>query len=426
MSRKLFLIPLYLLAVSILVIGSLPVPVQAQEGDPEGAGNVILIDSNLQTPSNPDIAWGPACGKFLVVYDRKVSNTDYNIWGRYINSDGSPYLAPFRITSAATKQANPAVAWNQAGGNYMVAWEDFSAGHWQIYAQRWGCKKLGIGGAVALAPAAVDTTQRLNPDVACGYFTDITRRGCWVVWEDLRNLNLSWDIYGQWVSHLGVPAGGGNIRISLNASSQRYPAITQNPESTGCKENSFMVAWTDARNTAVSGFDIYSQQLDNIGRCGLNLPVTRNAGNQMYPDLAYGTVNNAYQVVWQDYRNVNTDIYARRINSAGGGMGADFALSNPPTNQSRPAVCYSTNAVNQFNTVWHDNRVPANLLGIYGQRSVGNGVLIGTPANVNYLIVNSANNETRPAIAYSSVSNRYFVVWVNSTTGIEGRAIWWP
>ena len=61
----------------------------------------------------------------------------------------------------------------------------------------------------------------------------------------------------------------------------------------------------------------------------------------------------------------------------------------------------------------------AGNLDVYGQRSGGAGGLVGG----NIPIANSANNETRPAIAYSSVSNIFFVVWTDAVQGIEGVAV---
>ncbi len=405
MKAKHFFFPVMLLIVSLSLVGAPPDPVQAQE---EAA--VVPIDG-AETPNNPDVAWNAlsTCRKFLVVYDRKRTDTDYNIWGRYVSDDGSAAGAgPFQITNNLSKQMTPAVTYNVGGGNYLVAWEDNRHGQWEIYAQLWNCAKQSVNAAVRITNNA---SHQLAPDVACGK----SPTGCWVVWEDFRN--GQWEIYGQRLTVAGALVGG-NVRLTNNASIQRYPTITRNPENTGCALESFMVAWQDSRNSANTGTDIYIQQLDNLGAlCGGNLAVTNALGNQMYPDLAYGTTNNAYQVVWQDQRNGNADIYGRRVNANGAGIGGDFSLSIvAPSNQSRPAVCYGSTP-NRFNTVWYDLR--AGNLDVYGQRSLGGGGLVG----VNFAIANSANSETRPAIAYSSNANIFFVVWTDATQGIEGIAV---
>ncbi len=416
MKARLSLFSAMLLVVSLFLIAGLAVPVRAQDDgpveEPIAAEAVIPIDG-LETPNNPDVAWNAlnTCRKFLVVYDRKRTDTDYNIWGRYVANNGAVVGAgPFQITpnTATTKQMTPAVTYNVGGGNYLVAWEDNRHGQWEIYAQLWNCAKQSVNAAVRITTNA---SHQLSPDVACGK----SPTGCWVVWEDFRN--GQWEIYGQRLTVAGALAGG-NVRLTNNASIQRYPTITRNPEDTGCALESFMVAWQDSRNSANTGTDIYIQQLDNLGAlCGGNMAVTTNKGNQMYPDLAYGTTNNAYQVVWQDHRNGNADIYARRVNPAGAGIGGDFWLSNlAPSSQSRPAVCYGSTP-NRFNAVWYDMR--AGNLDVYGQRSGGAGGLVGG----NIPIANSANNETRPAIAYSSVANIFFVVWTDAVDGIEGVAV---
>jgi hypothetical protein len=243
--------------------------------------------------------------------------------------------------------------------------------------------------------------------VICGY----NPHGCWVVWQDLRNGN--YDIYGQWLDGAGALVGA-NVPISTASDSQQKPAIAYNPEPTGCAPESFLVVWAD-RRTATNGYDIYGQQLDNLGPCGGgNVPIYAGARDQGEPDVAYGTAKDRYQVVWHDYRNsAAPDIYARMIplNIA---PPASFSLSTATGTQSLPAIAYNS-AADQFLTIWEDN-------------GSGNWDVRGRPTNglgvpgAMVPIVATGEQERHPAIAYNPATVHYFAAWDSDGSNILGRA----
>jgi len=382
------------------------------EFDPYGIGAILDLDLSAKLQRRPDVAWNQSCNKFLAVYDRKRTDVDYDIWGRYISGSGLVLGAgPFRLTTDGLKQQVPAIAYNDAGDNYLVVWQDNRDGNWEIYAQLWNCQKTNVNDALNLTNNA---SHQLAPDVICGYSAG--EPVCWVVWEDFRDGN--WNIYGQRLDGGGAVIGG-NVQLTTNTRIQRAPAIARNPENTGCNpDGTFLVVWHDNRNAGKGyGYDIYGQQLDNIGLCGLNMPIYAGLGDQLYPDIAYGTANDHYQVVWQDNRAGNWDVYARRVLPSGSGDGLSFALGVAPNTQSRPAVAYDMNTNNQFLTVWED--LQAGTYDINSQRTSGLGALLG-----GWMISATPDAETNPAVAFGSTADHYFVVWEDSTDGIQGRALW--
>jgi hypothetical protein len=139
--------------------------------------------------------------------------------------------------------------------------------------------------------------------------------------------------------------------------------------------------------------------------------------DQREPVVAYGSNNNLYEVVWQELRPTNWDIY-RGMVSPNGVPGAPLALSAAPNAQSRPAIAYDPNApeANQFLTVWHDER--AGNLDVFGQRTTGLGALIGANMAINA----TPASERNPAIAYGAATNTYLVAWEKDGQDIQGRA----
>jgi hypothetical protein len=369
------------------------------------AGPILPIDGGFDAQHLPAVASNPHCPanqQFLVAYQSRVSGTNNDIWGRYAQGGGAfAGPGPFQLTANPAEQQAPAVAYNQFGGNYLVVWMGSQGGNWEIYAQLWNCQKQPVS---PLVNVTHNTATQVYPDVICGYNI------CWVVWQDLRNGN--WEIYGQRLNGVGALIGG-NQRITANLAAQGAPAIAYNPEPNGCAAASFLVVWEDMRNVG-NGYDIYSQQLNNLGLCGGNVPIYVGARDQREPDVAYGTANDRYQAVWHDYRNsAAPDIYARMV-APNGAVGAQAAISTATDAQSRPAIAYSS-AANQFLTCWEDHAS-----GNWDVRCrPTNG--LGAPGAI-FALVATAPQQRHPAIAYNTATGHFFVAWDSGGTDIYGRA----
>jgi hypothetical protein len=180
-----------------------------------------------------------------------------------------------------------------------------------------------------------------------------------------------------------------------------------------------MVVWDDTRNAA-KGYttDIYAQQLDWGNLCGDNLPVYIGSGEQRFPDIAYGTTNNLYQVVWEDNRAVSWDVYAQMLAPNGLTIGNSIALAaSASSSQNHPRVAYDAEFTNEFTTTWQDNRT--GNLDIYSRSTNGSGGVL--PATIAVRV--TATNERLPAIAFGNTSNHYFIAWAEGAQ-IRGRALW--
>ncbi|MBM3696343.1 MAG: hypothetical protein FJW79_10495 [Actinobacteria bacterium] len=91
------------------------------------------------TDQRPAVAWNQAAGQYLVVW------TDYrkgmHIFGRRVAGGGGPLGTDFRVSGSRAVSADwPAVAWNQKADQYLVAWKDERAywthGSIRIYGKR--------------------------------------------------------------------------------------------------------------------------------------------------------------------------------------------------------------------------------------------------------------------------------------------------
>ena len=135
----------------------------------------------------------------------------------------------------------------------------------------------------------------------------------------------------------------------------------------------------------------------SAGVIGGDLYVSPGGGN-WWPDVAYGSANGMFLVVWCDYNYSPIRITGRFVSNSGAVVGNAFLISNPSYGGWYPAVAYNATN-NEFLVAWDDDRG-----GTWGQRvRASDGVLLGGNFGI------SANGNIRPSIAWSSASNCYGV-----------------
>jgi len=129
-----------------------------------------------------------------------------------------------------------------------------------------------------------------------------------------------------------------------------------------------------------------------------------------FPDVAYGSVDGKYLVVWPDYNVLR--IYGRLVTETGTVSGAAFPISEAPYGALYPAIAYNATN-NEFLVTWDDAGDRGGV--IYGQRvRASDGTLTGT----NFAI-GSLYGGIRSAVAWSPVNNVYLVVYWGGGGDIE-------
>lgn len=100
------------------------------------------------------------------------------------------------------------------------------------------------------------------------------------------------------------------------------------PDTTGGEVGRVVVVWQDDRNVLESYSDIYAQVLiDYDSIVGSNIIVCEDGSIQSYPDVA-SDANGNFVVVWQDRRDGDYDIYARRYDYNGSPLDTEFVVSD--------------------------------------------------------------------------------------------------
>ena len=98
-------------------------------------------------------------------------------------------------------------------------------------------------------------------------------------------------------------------------------------------------------------------------------------------------------------------------------VGDNFDLSSGATTERRsPGVAYSSRNI-EYLVVWHDRRNPGNASDIFGQR-----VADGRPQGGNFPIMEFADAQIDPAVAFDPVFNQYLVAWRTQQAGAFNAA----
>ncbi len=158
----------------------------------------------------------------------------------------------------------------------------------------------------------------------------------------------------------------------------------QNPQVVANEDGNFTIIWEDGR----SGFyDIYAQRINSAGAPMWNkngLSICSVKGNQNFvqaiSDNANGTI-----IVWQDYRNGNSDIFAQKINQSGQSLwGAQgIAVCIAAAGQFSPQL--TTDGAGGAIITWHDYRRGGGE-DVFAQRIDKNGIALwkenGVPISI--------------------------------------------
>lgn len=415
-------------------------PVQAAppQPNPEVFGPLVAIDTRPGPQKYPAVDWGcPGLGgRFFTVYENQTGATN-DIAGRLTDDTGTMAdpAGPFPVVMAAGDQRRPAVAQNIAAGapggpgnSFMVVWMSLVGGGWDIYAQVWGCNKMPLSPPVLVSGPdgdALMVNNDINPDsdvIPIPPNSDMNpdvvcgTLVCWVVWET--NRSGDWNIVGQRVDGAANLVGG-NVALTTNPAPQQAVAIDYNPQNGCAVPDSFLAVWHDGRNAGMgNGWDIFARQLDSVGPCTGEMATYAGPGNQMEPDLAYGNVAGLYQVAWQDNSAGGWDIFGEVANPNGAAAGAALALAAGAGTETRPAVAYNP-VLNRFLTGWQGNGTGD--YNVYGQLTNGGGGLIGA----NFLVPPAVPfQEQNAVVAFSPFSLRFYINLDVQLQNILGIAYW--
>jgi hypothetical protein len=125
---------------------------------------VPIIITAIDQPHEADLVYSADLGGYMVVWTRVSATTSYDVYGAFLDPDGTKITPPgqFPISAGPGAQHSPAAATNEEN-RYMVVWTDTTAGNGDIYGRVFRANGSPFTNPFALASTADYETY---PDVA--------------------------------------------------------------------------------------------------------------------------------------------------------------------------------------------------------------------------------------------------------------------
>lgn len=225
------------------------------------------------------------------------------------------------------------------------------------------------------------------------------------VWWDNRLNPINYEIYYKRSTDAGV-TWGADVRLTNNTGDSQYPSIA-------VSGSAVHIAWQDSRD---GNFEIYYKRSTDAGiTWGADTRLTNAAYESWNPSMSVSGAS--VNIVWQDRRDVNDEIYTKRSADGGNTWEADIRLTNNSDVSTLPSVTISGSVVH---TVWDDTR--DGNAEIYYKRSTDGGVSWGadTRLTFNSATSNSASVTVSGSIVHVTWQDRRFdweIFYKRSTDG---------
>jgi hypothetical protein len=310
-------------------------------------------------------------GNTLVVWADSRSTNDDIFVQRY-DPFGTPLGNNFKVNNPppiydGNPAIHPAVAANN-NGIFVVVWTD-QYDIESICGQIYDASGVPVGANFELG----------NPekDIGFGYAdVAIDENGhIYVTWLDERIAYPGENVFAQRVDPAGVPIGSDfKVNDDVSGVGRSAPAIACDGS------GNFIITWSDSRD---GSSEAYLQRYTSAGvSIGPNVVVNDStSASQKTPDIAMDIDGN-FTVTWEDSRNGNFDIYARRFDSTGAPIGTDFMVSNAPETAFQYIPSIDMSDSDDFVICWRDNRDDF-FYDIYAQRYDSLGTAVGPNLKVN-------------------------------------------
>jgi hypothetical protein len=325
-------------------------------------------------------AWSVgASGNFVHVVWTDLRDGNNEIYYKRSTNGGTSWGTDTRLT------VNTSSSWNTSltvsGSNLHVIWIDNRDGNWEIYYKRSSDNGTSWG-----------TDTRLTDNSFFSEFPSVSSSGLavHVVWTDNREGNyeiyykrstdggINWDndsrltnnasfsltpsvnVSGSVLNVVWRDNRDGNYEIYYKRSTDNGSTwsadtrLTNNPFDSGDPSVSasgslIYVTWMDIRD---GNWKIFGKRSTDGGLTwGADTPVTANPSDPGFPTIWISAL--AVHIVWQDYRDGNSEIYYKRSTDAGVSWGIDTRLTNNPSVSEIPSIAVNGSSLH---IIWTDER----------------------------------------------------------------------
>lgn len=267
----------------------------------EWLANGTAITRNAQLNDFPKIIHD-GVGGVWITWSREGLDDDIVI--QNIDAEGNLRWSTYGVEVCTEFEAQiyPRIV-NDGSGGAIIAWWDFRNMNGDIYAQRIDASgnDLWTQNGVAICTEA---GSQAEPHI----ITD-GDGGAVIVWDDFRNAS-DYDIYAQRIDSLGNTQWTANGVAICTATGHQFYSKAVTDGSGGA-----IIVWEDSR----SDNDIYTQRINREGTVQWTVngvAICAVAAIQDHVQIVSDGADGAV-IIWRDWRNGNSDIYAQRVSGSG-------------------------------------------------------------------------------------------------------------
>jgi hypothetical protein len=195
-----------------------------------------------------------------------------------------------------------------------------------------------------------------------------------------------------------------------------------NASSVAANESNVHVVWYDNRHGNYEIF--YKRSTDDGVSWGTDTRLTNNFASSTTPSVS--AVGQLVHVIWEEFRDGNSEIYYKRSSNGGSHWGADIRLTTNSFSSRYPSLSVSGHKIH---VVWNDDRNGSGNNEIYYKRSTDAGQSWGTDTR----LTNNSHFSYFPTI--SVYQENVHVAWNDNRDGhmeiyykrsTDGGLFWGP
>lgn len=236
--------------------------------------------------------------------------------------------------------------------------------------------------------------------------------GMFITWTDSRNsATTGTDIYFQRILSNGTLAfDSAGILVCNAASSQGSPKVV------AAASGAAIIVWQDSRTASNNA--IYGQKISSAGvaQWAANGVVIADAtGNQNAPEAVSDGADGAV-VFFQDTRVSGVELYAQRIDGTGATLWTTDGVAIATQANSQNAQTIVADGSGNYFLAWSDGRLSNSNSDIFVQKIDNTGTLLWNAATQGVNICNAANNQLTSQIALGN-SGSIYVTWTDLRAG---------
>ena len=303
-----------------------------------------------------------------------------------------PVNDEFQVNShTGNAQALPAVAFFP-GGAFVVVWQSRNqdGDNYGIFGQRFLADGAPAGGEFQVNTTTV--SSQLLPDV------DAHDEGFVVTWASSEN-GIYTDIFARRFDPKALPIGDELQVNSWSDGSQTYPSIGMG------SDGGFVVVWESNQEDG-EGTGIFGRRYDSAGSAQAAPFQVNSYTGSVQGDPAIGMEDEGdFAVAWTGFGPGGLrGVWARRFDSSGASVGAEFRVSLHSSIQTRTEIGIADHG---FVVAWQENLSDGSGLGVVARRAGATGVLIGSELQINSY---TGSDQSSPSVAMEQDGD-FVIAW---------------